>query len=495
MAIYGFSPFGYEGDLITVETDIRHGFPAVDIVGLADSEVKGARERVRSAICNSGFDFPQERVLIGLSPADLKKEGAGFDLPMALSVLETKDGKEHHSPVLAIGELELNGNVRNTKGVYIALQKAVCAGIKDAIIPKDDTFEIPEGINVCMVSDLSEAYTALFDPDSVGVIKKKSADHEDTITFTKPAIPGLDGFKGHGTQKLAMAVAAAGRHNLLFYGAPGCGKSLLLQDFPELMPDLLKEEEDSVKRIYSITGLQGLLKTARPFRQPHQTASIEGMCGGGVHLNPGEISLAHNGVLFLDEAAEFRTSCLQMLRVPMETRNITLCRAGRTVIYPADFQLLMAASPCPCGNYGDKHKMCLCSTRAIELYWKKFSSPLLDRVEIRMSIEEDDLDYSADELREMIKTAWETQLKRQVKLNSRLTSEEVKKYCKLSTLFLKEEYANAVNRNNWSQRSADNVLKLARTVADMHGHDCISDSDLQLACSLHGATPLESLLD
>ena len=305
----------------------------------------------------------------------------------------------------------------------------------------------------------------------------------------------LDSIKGHNGLKYSMAVAVAGRHHLLAYGAPGCGKTLVLQHMPELMPELLPEESQSVTRIHSIAGLlrpnEGF-KTDRPFRMPHQTATIEGMCGGGMRCSPGEISLAHNGVLFLDEAAEFRSSVLQMLRVPVESGQITMSRAGRSTIFPARFQLVMATSTCPCGNYGAKDRLCLCSAKTIDQYWKKFSGPLLDRIGLRIDCNNDNLAESLtlEEMRIKVKRAWERQYKRQGKLNEDLKPQEVQDYIVLSPVAKRH-----LEEQSLSPRGIAQVMKIARTLADMaeEDTDTVQVSDVIEAMKLHAYTPSETL--
>ncbi len=507
MAIYSFSPFGYDGSLLNVEVDLRRGIPAVDIVGLADNSVKESRERVRSAIINSGFEFPAERVLISLSPADLKKEGTGFDLPLALAVLSEKDDypRSQDAKVMVMGELELNGKLRPVRAVYPALSSAVSVGIKYAIVPKGCETAIPKGIHVEYVEDLREAYDALVkidEAESPGTEFEESATEEEKemkVEFDDIPEDNLDSIEGHNRLKFAMAVAVAGRHHLLAYGAPGCGKTMVLQHMSELMPKLLPEESQSVTRIHSIAGLLSPskgFKTVRPFRMPHQTASLEGMCGGGVYCRPGEISLAHNGVLFLDEAVEFKTSVLQMLRVPLESSSITLARAGRSTCYPARFQLVMAMAPCPCGNYGSEDKICLCSAKAVEMYWKKFSVPLLDRVAVRVncSKREDGTDFHpVAMLREMIADAWRRQYKRQGKLNQDLAPGEVINYVKLDS-YAEKHWLRWSDAHSVSVRAASDILKLARTLQDMKDDNSeVDDVSLGMALMLHGTTVLEDI--
>lgn len=491
--IKAFAPFGYEGVVTTVETDLRRGIPSIDIVGLADSEVKASRERVRAAINNSNLEYPPERILIALSPCDIKKEGAGYDLPIALDVLRAQYNLEVHDDVLVMGELELSGSVRPVKAINAGIQSALLNGIHFAIVPKGYAVNPPKTMRVAEVESLNEAFEVLKAFDKGNYDNFSVADVEDEtfkVQFRElDDSDTLDSIKGHSNLKYAMAVAVAGRHSLITWGSAGCGKTMCLQHTPELLPLLTTEEKPSVDRLYSIAGLDGLHKNNyRPFRMPHQTASIEGMCGGGCHCNPGEISLAHNGVLFLDEAAEFRSSVLQMLRVPLETKHITLSRAGRTTVYPANFQLFMTVNPCPCGNYGVKDRICLCSAKSIDLYWKKFSAPLLDRVAIRINANDEDenaKEWSVAELRELIKRAWERQYARQGKLNQELNPQEVENYIELTDEaidFLRiqgEKY-------DWTNRKRANILKVARTLVDMDSEERkeITHYDIQDAINL-----------
>ena len=497
-----FSPFGYEGSIVTVEVDLRKGLPAIDIVGLADGVVKETRERMKSAIVNSGFEVPRERVLIALSPCDLKKEGASFDLPIALAVLAQKDDypRSQDAEVLVMGELELSGGVRNIRGVNAALQTAVSNGIKYAIVPHSDNLEIPKGIKVQTVGNLEEAYYALarideyeVNPDDSFFMQNKEPKEEFKIEFNEleEDETSLDEIKGLNGLKYAMAVAVAGHHNIITWGEHGCGKTTVLQRITQLLPKLLPDERASVNRIYSLAGLGTVKDNIRPFRIPHQTVSLERMCGGGVGCQCGEMSLAHNGVLFLDEAAEFKCSVLQMTRVPLESKSICLSRAGRSTVFPANFQLVMATNPCPCGNYGSKDKICLCSMKSLEMYWRKFSAPLLDRVEIRFDCDKDNsVEFvSLAQLRKMIKDAWERQYQRQGKLNNDLPIEDVATYIKLSDIDTKI-FDNQIEKNGYSPRAIVQIKKMARTFADMNNREEIVTSDLMQAMELHGKLPM-----
>lgn len=483
--IYSVSNFGYEGRLVTVECDVREGIPSLDIVGLADSSVKELRERVKVAMKNSCNVEIDKRVLLSLSPADLKKEGACFDLPVALAIITALKGQETEK-VVAFGELELSGKVRAVRGVYNALLCAKENGIDMAIIPKGNENDIPEGIKYAVVEDLQEAldYTlnqkVLMTKVEKEVEMSTGVDDYSSIFSKVDDDVSLDNVKDFASAKFAMAVAAAGKLNLLFYGSPGCGKTMLLQRFGQLLPLMNKEEMEVVKRIRSLVGFPNDEDNRRPFRMPHQSASIEGMCGGGIRCSPGEISLAHNGVLFLDEAAEFRSSVLQMLRVPLESKQITLSRAGRNTVYPANFQLLMAVNPCPCGNFGVEGKICLCSATSVKTYWNKFSAPLLDRVQIKVKIEKECIDFSLGTLRKMVYLAF-------------VVAQERGGF--VSELPITDKCFNA----NWelvkdyNGRKLDNIKRIARTIADMYGQEKIEESDIKHAIELCGEIPLENI--
>jgi magnesium chelatase family protein len=460
----------------------------VDIVGLSDGAVKESRERVISAIRNSGFEFPTERVLISLSPADLKKEGAGFDLPVALGILNAKDEASCiKEKVLVIGELELSGAVRPVKGVHAAITTAVASGIRYAIVPEANRKEAEacEGIRLACVKNLCEAESALRDLSYY--IEENSEMIKKGVEFPKPVGNKKEEIELPRNLVRAIEVAVAGKHSLLVCGCPGSGKTLAIQKLvPSLTPRLTSEESHSVTRIWSLAGLMkpddGLIRDT-PFRMPHQTASIEGICGGGPNCRPGEISLAHNGILFLDEAAEFRSSVLQMLRVPMESHTITLCRAGRSTCYPANFQLIMATNPCPCGNYGAKERICLCSAKSVQQYWNKFSAPLLDRIQIMVHIQDEEETETVNlaELREHIKRAFEIQRSNGA-YNSNLNPYELSERAKLDkdALHILDKW---LTEHDVGERRGSNILKVALTIANIDGREVVSRRDVLEAIS------------
>ncbi len=492
LRVYTFSPFGYEGSIVQVETDLRRGIPAYDIVGIADSAVKETRERIRAAFANSGLEFPAERVLQSLSPADLRKDSP-MDLSMALGILGQTKQYPVNEPVLALGELELSGRIRPVRGALAAVNTAKAEGITN-IVCDPTTAELiknVEGINILTAESLKEANEKLMNPENFKKTEQKLYKAE-TVQFNdewmdeyKDAWDNTP-MKGHFETVRAMEIAIAGKHNILTTGAPGCGKTLLTQTlFQALTPKLTEEESKPIARINSLAGLDSPKRdnTIPPFRIPHQTATIEGICGGGPNCRPGEISLAHNGTLFLDEAAEFRSSVIQMLRVPLESRQITLSRAGRSTSYPADFQLVMAMNPCPCGNYGTNERICLCSAKSIEMYWKKISDPLLDRIEIKNFCERDEKDtrkLSYDDMKAAISRAYEIQRKRGV-YNSHMTPEQIQMYCKLdkeSQAYLEKE------EDKLTPRGKSNLLKLSLTIANMDGREEIHLNDLKEAREL-----------
>ena len=537
MDILSFSSFGYEGEIIRVEADLRPGLPVIDIVGLPGSAVKEAKERMKVAIKNSKIEFPQSRILINLSPADLRKDGSSFDLPIALSVLIARLNRGasilNEVKIMVMGELELSGSVRPVRGVLGAVATGVQHGIEYFVVPKENEKEasILKNIHVFGVSTLEQAFSTV---DSIEIeyyqkkatqkledIKDKESMYDDKIeivwTTEKNNMQHDSGFdeesfkdiKGQNNLVRALEIAAAGGHNLLAYGPPGCGKTLSLRRFQSLLPDMDFKTSHEVTRIYSVAGLLGenssekdVLIHRPPFRMPHPNASLEGMIGGAGTCLPGEISLAHGGVLFLDEATQFKTTVLQTLRSPLETGRITVSRAGRSSTFPANFQLLVACNPCPCGNFGAEGKVCTCMPQVIENYWKKLTAPLLDRIDLRIPVFPpsatnllEDTKYSIEDLRVDIKKARELQYERSHKTvekdppsfieykNANLLPRDTSSICRLSEE-ASRTFSDLTEKKQLSGRGSHAVLKIARTIADIEGTNKIATVHLEEAFSL-----------
>lgn len=537
MEILSFSLFGYDGEIIKVEADLRRGLPITDIVGLPGSAVKEARDRVRAAIRNSGLEFPQGRILINLSPADQKKEGSAFDLPIAVAILTAKDSNneeeqkdlpESGTSVMIMGELELSGAVRPVRGVLGAIFAGAARGIKYFIVPKENEEEasIPENVTVFGAATLTEALDVFFsiqDEDSNSPLKKTPNPvpvHKNPFpklefvwseeSETEKSIPNMQFENIHGQDDLirALEIAAAGGHNLIAYGPPGCGKTLSLQRFNTLLPDMDTKTARETTRIYSTAGLlpiergKDVLLKRPPFRMPHPNASMEGMIGGAGKCSPGEVSLAHGGTLFLDEAAQFKASVLQTLRSPLETGTVTLSRAGRSSTFPACFQLLLAINPCPCGNLGAAGKICTCMPAEIERYWKKLTAPLLDRLDIRIAVNPPKPEsllkpskYSTLQMRKEIEIAKTIQLERAKNIykekymdahfygNSKIMPQDISLICRM-TEEAERNFASFAEFKKLSGRGSHALLRISRTIADIEKSEKISLSHIEEAAAL-----------
>ena len=474
---------GIRGSIVTAEAYISNGLPGFDIVGLPDTAVKEARERVRAAAKSSGVNFPTGRITVNLAPASLKKSGAHFDLPILLAILAAYGQVRKPKPDCAfLGEVALDGTVRRVSGVLPMVLAAKREGIQRVFVPADNAAEAtlahgPAIYPIASVSQLVDGLNGLTE-----------LQEEPIWVPTREDVPQLD-FKdvlGQEKVKRALEVAAAGGHNVLLIGPPGSGKSMLSKRLPSILPDMTWEESLEVSQIYSVMGMltpSNPLVTQRPFRSPHHTVSNAGLAGGGSNPRPGEISLAHKGVLFLDEMPEFRKDTLDLMRQPLEDGKVTISRVSGAVTYPSEFMLVCAMNPCKCGWYGDPSGRCRCSQRDVDNYRSRISGPLLDRIDIVVevpSVHFEDLRERAEaepsaSVKQRVNAARDIQNRRFGSggmCNARMGPEEMRRYCHLS-----EECAElmkgAFETMGLTARSYDRILRVARTVADMDGSEDI----------------------